>query len=95
MPGIIIMVPGTYAFQTIVLFNQGSVLEALRAATLGGFVVGAMALGLAAARFISQRGWVGGVLTAVFVIFNALRYSQLGCAERPFRPHRPRLFAHD
>ena len=57
VPGIIIMVPGTYAFQTIVLFNQGSVLEALRAATLGGFVVGAMALGLAAARFISQRGW--------------------------------------
>ncbi len=58
VPGIIIMVPGTYAFETIVLFNQGSVLEALRAATLGGFVVGAMALGLAAARFISERGWV-------------------------------------
>jgi uncharacterized membrane protein YjjP (DUF1212 family) len=57
VPGIIIMVPGTYAFQTVVLFNQGEVLEALRAATLGGFVIGAMAFGLAAARFVSQRGW--------------------------------------
>jgi uncharacterized membrane protein YjjB (DUF3815 family) len=58
VPGIIIMVPGTYAFQTVVLFNQGEVLEALRAATLGGFVIGAMAFGLAAARFMSQRGWI-------------------------------------
>jgi uncharacterized membrane protein YjjP (DUF1212 family) len=57
VPGIIIMVPGTYAFQTIVLFNQGNVLAALESATLGGFVVGAMALGLAAARFLTLRGW--------------------------------------
>ena len=52
------MVPGTYAFETVVLFNQGDVLPALQAATLGGFVVGAMALGLAAARFVSERGWL-------------------------------------
>lgn len=58
VPGIIIMVPGTYAFETVVLFNQGDVLPALQAATLGGFVVGAMALGLAAARFVSERGWL-------------------------------------
>lgn len=58
VPGIIIMVPGTYAFQTIVLFEQGDMLGALQAASLGGFVVGAMALGLAAARFVSERGWL-------------------------------------
>jgi uncharacterized membrane protein YjjP (DUF1212 family) len=58
VPGIIIMVPGTYAFQTIVLFEQGDMLGALQAASLGGFVVGAMALGLAAARFVSEGGWL-------------------------------------
>ena len=58
VPGIIIMVPGTYAFQTVVLLDQGNVLAALEAASLGAFVVGAMALGLAAARLASQRGWI-------------------------------------
>ena len=58
VPGIIIMVPGIYAFQTVVLFNQGNTLAAMQAAVLGGFVVGAMAMGLAAARFVSQRGWI-------------------------------------
>jgi uncharacterized membrane protein YjjB (DUF3815 family) len=58
VPGIIIMVPGTYAFQTVVLLDQGNVLAALEAASLGAFVVGAMALGLAAARLATQRGWI-------------------------------------
>lgn len=58
VPGIIIMVPGTYAFQTVVLFDQGDMLAAMQAAVLGGFVVGAMALGLAAARFATERGWM-------------------------------------
>ena len=40
------------------LFNQGYVLEALHAAVLGGFVVGAMAVGLVAARFITERHWM-------------------------------------
>ena len=44
------MVPGVYAFQMIVLFNRGQMLA--RCATGVGF---AMAMGLAAARFISQR----------------------------------------
>jgi hypothetical protein len=30
----------------------------MQAAVLGGFVVGAMALGLAAARFATERGWM-------------------------------------
>jgi len=58
VPGIIVMVPGMYAFQTVVLFNQGDALAGLRTAVLGGFVVGAMAAGLAAAHFVSERGWL-------------------------------------
>jgi hypothetical protein len=33
-------------------------LAAIRAAVLGGFVVGARALGLAAARFVTERKWM-------------------------------------
>lgn len=54
VPGIIVIVPGTYAFQTVVLFDQGQVIAELHAAVLGAFVVRAMALGLAAARFASE-----------------------------------------
>jgi uncharacterized membrane protein YjjP (DUF1212 family) len=57
VPGIIIMVPGSYVFQSVVLFNQGNALGGLQAAVQAGFVVGAMALGLATSRFISERKW--------------------------------------
>lgn len=58
VPSIIIMTPGIYAFHTVVFFNQGDVLSAIEAGGTCGFIVGAMALGLAAARFISDRKWV-------------------------------------
>lgn len=58
VPGVIMMVPGLYAFRTLVLFNQGEVLDGLRAAVMVALVVGAMAMGLAAARFVSQPEWV-------------------------------------
>ncbi len=58
VPGIIIMVPGAYAFQAVVLFGQGNVLAGLQPAVLAAFVVGAMALGLATARFMSERKWL-------------------------------------
>ncbi len=58
VPGIIIMVPGAYAFQAVVLFGQGNVIAGLQPAFLAAFVVGAMALGLAAARFVSERKWL-------------------------------------
>ena len=57
VPGIIIMVPGSYVFQSVVLFSQGNALGGLQAAVQAGFVVGGMALGLATARFISERQW--------------------------------------
>jgi uncharacterized membrane protein YjjP (DUF1212 family) len=58
VPGIIIMVPGAAAFQSIVLFGRGDVLGGLQSAVTAGFVVGAMALGLALARFATERKWL-------------------------------------
>jgi len=55
VPGIIIMVPGVYAFEMIVLFNRGQMLDALQASASCGFVMGAMAMGLAAAQFFSRK----------------------------------------
>jgi uncharacterized membrane protein YjjB (DUF3815 family) len=66
VPSIVIMVPGVYAFETIVLFNRGQMLDALQAAASCGFVIGALAMGLAAARlFIRHDNAAGGRATAV------------------------------
>jgi uncharacterized membrane protein YjjP (DUF1212 family) len=51
VPAIVIMIPGIYAFEMIVLFNRGQMLEALQASAACGFVIGALAMGLAVARF--------------------------------------------
>jgi uncharacterized membrane protein YjjP (DUF1212 family) len=51
---IVIMIPGLYAFEMIVLFNRGQVLEALQASAACGFVIGALAMGLASARVFSR-----------------------------------------
>ena len=58
VPGVIMMVPGLYAFETLVYFNQGEIFKALAAGVLVGFAVGAIAFGLAAARFISEPEWL-------------------------------------
>jgi len=52
---IVIMIPGVYVFEMIVLFNQGQMLEALQAFAVCGFVIGALAMGLASARFFSRK----------------------------------------
>jgi uncharacterized membrane protein YjjB (DUF3815 family) len=52
---IVIMMPGVYAFEMIVLFNRGQMVEALQASASCGFVIGALAMGLATARFFSDR----------------------------------------
>jgi uncharacterized membrane protein YjjB (DUF3815 family) len=54
VPAIIIMVPGVAAFEMIVLFNRGQVLEALTASAACGFAIGALAMGLAAARVFDR-----------------------------------------
>jgi len=58
VPGVIMMVPGLYAFEALTLFNQGEVLAALRSLVLVVFVVGAMAMGLVVARLISRPEWL-------------------------------------
>ena len=58
VPSIIIMVPGSAALQSFVLFTRGDTLGGLQAAVLAVFVVGAMALGLSVARFVSERKWL-------------------------------------
>ena len=55
VPAIIIMVPGVFAFEMIVFFNRGQMLEALQASASCAFVLGAMAMGLAAARLARRR----------------------------------------
>ena len=52
---IVIMMPGVYAFEMIVLFNHGRMIEALQASASCGFIVGALAMGLSTARFFSRR----------------------------------------
>ena len=52
------MTPGIFAFRTIVLLNQGEVLAAVEAGAACCFIVGGMALGLATARFVSERRWI-------------------------------------
>jgi uncharacterized membrane protein YjjB (DUF3815 family) len=52
---IVIMMPGVYAFEMIVLFNRGQMMEALQASASCGFVIGALAMGLATARFFSRK----------------------------------------
>jgi uncharacterized membrane protein YjjP (DUF1212 family) len=52
----VIMIPGLYAFEMIVLLNRGHVIEAVQAATQLGFAIGGLAMGLAAARFFISPG---------------------------------------
>jgi uncharacterized membrane protein YjjP (DUF1212 family) len=52
---IVIMMPGVYAFEMIVLFNHGQMVEALHASASCGFVIGALAMGLATARFFNLK----------------------------------------
>jgi uncharacterized membrane protein YjjP (DUF1212 family) len=52
---IVIMMPGVYAFEMIVLFNRGQMIGALQASASCGFVIGALAMGLATARFFSLK----------------------------------------
>lgn len=56
-PWLVMMVPGIYGVETVVQLNQGNVVEALSLGTLCVFCMGALAAGLAAARFISDRRW--------------------------------------
>ncbi len=58
VPADVMMVPGLYALERLVYFDRGAILKGLSASVLVGFVVGWIAFGLAAARFISQPEWL-------------------------------------
>lgn len=58
IPGVLMMVPGLLAFRTIVLFDRGEVLAALQSGVAVIFVLAAMAMGLAAARFATEPRWL-------------------------------------
>nr|WP_272949981.1 threonine/serine exporter family protein [Sinorhizobium meliloti] len=47
---VVIMIPGLYAFEMLVLFNRGQMLEAMQASGAGIFVISALAMGLSVAR---------------------------------------------
>jgi hypothetical protein len=44
--------------ETLAYFHQGEILQGISAALVVGFVLGSIAFGLAAARFISQPEWL-------------------------------------
>jgi uncharacterized membrane protein YjjP (DUF1212 family) len=58
VPAAVMMVPGVYAFETLFYFDRGELLKGVSAGVLVGFVVGSIAFGLAAARFISHPEWL-------------------------------------
>ncbi|QWT46571.1 threonine/serine exporter family protein [Azospira inquinata] len=55
VPAVIMMVPGVYTFETLVRFNEGSVLAALGTGVQAAFVVVTMGMGLAVSRFLSEK----------------------------------------
>ena len=57
VPGTIIMIPGLAAYDTLTLLNRGEVVEALRMGGQAGFTLGAIAMGLAAARILTDSAW--------------------------------------
>lgn len=54
VPGVIVMVPGTLLYEALIRFEQGDVTDALASAVPAVFIVGAMAIGLAAARLLAD-----------------------------------------
>ena len=58
VPPVVMMVPGLYAVETLIYFDRGETLKGISAAVLVGFLLGSIAFGLAAARFISQPEWL-------------------------------------
>jgi uncharacterized membrane protein YjjB (DUF3815 family) len=58
VPAVVMMVPGVSALETLVYFDRGEIVSGLAAGVLVGFIIGSIAFGLAAARFISQPEWL-------------------------------------
>lgn len=57
VPAILIMIPGAVAFRALVFLNDGQVTLALANGVQAGLVVASLAVGLAIARVLTDRGW--------------------------------------
>ncbi len=55
--GIIAMVPGIPAYEVIVYFNQGDILDGLQSAVRATLLAGAIAAGLSTARILTETEW--------------------------------------
>jgi uncharacterized membrane protein YjjB (DUF3815 family) len=55
--GIICMIPGIPAYKVLVYFNAGDILGGLRSAIEAGFGVGAIVIGIGAARIVTDSEW--------------------------------------
>jgi len=57
VPAILIMIPGAVAFRALVFLNDGEITLALANGVQAGLVVASLAVGLAIARVVTDRGW--------------------------------------
>lgn len=57
VPSVVIMIPGMDAFRALVAFNEGQILDALHSALTGTVTVLGMAVGLVAARMLTDAQW--------------------------------------
>lgn len=57
VPAVLIMIPGSVAFRALVFLNDGDITLALANGVQAGLVVASLAVGLAIARVVTDRGW--------------------------------------
>ncbi|EXJ14296.1 threonine/serine exporter family protein [Imhoffiella purpurea] len=57
VPPVLIMIPGTIAYQALVYANEGMSLEAIANAYQAMFIVAGIVIGLALARMLTDRAW--------------------------------------
>jgi uncharacterized membrane protein YjjB (DUF3815 family) len=56
--GIISMIPGVPAYEVMVYFSKGNILDGLQSAVRATLVSGAIAAGLSTARIVTETEWL-------------------------------------
>ena len=57
VPAVLIMIPGAAAFRALVFLNDGQITLALADGVQAAIIVASLAVGLAIARVVTDRGW--------------------------------------
>ena len=57
VPAVLVMIPGAAAFRALVFLNDGQITLALANGVQAGLIVASLAVGLAAARVVTDRSW--------------------------------------